>query len=199
MDRQRLSPDDSDQPIPIYTVGYGERSLDAFIEVLRAYDVGYLIDIRSAPYSRYKPEFSKRTLEDALRRHGIRYVFMGRTLGGRPTDPECYSGEKVDYEKVKRKDFYQEGIERIRNAFKQQQCIVLMCSEGKPEHCHRSKLIGETLTELEIPVRHIDEKGELKSQTEVINILTGGQLSLFGRHTFTSSKRYSTEESADDA
>ena len=32
-----------------------------------------------------------------------------------------------------------------------------MCSEGKPEMCHRSKLIGATLDELGIPVLHIDE------------------------------------------
>jgi uncharacterized protein (DUF488 family) len=65
-----------------------------------------------------------------------------------------------------------------------------MCSEGKPSHCHRSKLIGASLVALTIPVAHIDESGALKSQEEVIADLTGGQLSLFGDPTFTSRKRY---------
>jgi hypothetical protein len=66
-----------------------------------------------------------------------------------------------------------------------------MCSEGKPEQCHRSKLIGETLAGLGIPVAHIDEHDQVCSQDEVIQRLTGGQLSLFGDHEFTSRKRYS--------
>ena len=47
--------------------------------------ISYKEDVRSAPYSRYKPEFSKAQLANALDgflifQHGIRYVFMGDTL-----------------------------------------------------------------------------------------------------------------------
>ncbi len=69
-----------------------------------------------------------------------------------------------------------------------------MCSEGKPEECHRSKLIGVTLTDGEIPVIHIDENDALRSQAEIIDRLTGGQLSLFGEPTFRSRKRYPRSE-----
>ncbi|MCA9996556.1 MAG: DUF488 domain-containing protein [Anaerolineales bacterium] len=183
-----------EQLIPIYTIGYGSRSVADFTAVLRQHHIAYLIDIRSAPYSRYKPEFGKEALQGALQAEGIRYIFMGDTLGGRPSDPSCYIEGKVDYEKVKQTDFYQAGIGRIQTAFQQQHAVVLMCSEGKPETCHRSKLIGATLTQLEIPVAHIDENDEVVGQTAVINRLTGGQLSLFGEHTFTSRKRYEEAE-----
>ena len=183
-----------EQLIPIYTIGYGSRSLEAFTAVLHQHHIAYLIDIRSAPYSRYKPEFGKEALQAVLQAAGIRYIFMGDALGGRPSDASCYTEGKVDYEKVKQMDFYQAGIGRIQTAFRQQQAVVLMCSEGKPETCHRSKLIGATLTQLEIPVAHIDENDEVVAQTAVINRLTGGQLSLFGEHTFTSRKRYEAEE-----
>ncbi|HEY53403.1 MAG TPA: DUF488 domain-containing protein, partial [Caldilineae bacterium] len=152
-----------------------------------------------APYSRYKPEFSKNQLEYALRGENIRYVYMGDLLGGQPDDPDCYIDGKVSYERVREKDFYRQGIGRVRKAFEQGLPVVLMCSEGKPETCHRSKLIGETLIEMGIPLRHIDENGELKTQEEVINRLTGGQLSLFGQHAFTSRKRYQKEADGDDA
>ena len=144
------------KPIPILTVGYGDRSIESFIELLKSYDIAYLIDVRSAPYSRYRPEFSKESLENALSTNGIRYVFMGAQLGGRPSDPECYVDGKVRYELVRKKDFYIEGIRRLQKAFDQQQRVVLMCSEGKPENCHRTALIGGSLDGLDVAVRHID-------------------------------------------
>ena len=177
--------------IPIYTIGYGSRSIVELIEVLHQHEIAYLIDVRSAPYSRYKPEFSKAPLANELEQHNIRYVFMGDTLGGRPDDETCYVNGKVDYEKVKATAFYQSGIERLHTAFLQQQSVVLMCSEGKPEECHRCKLIGVTLTTQNIPVIHIDENGEHKTQEKIVDRLTGGQLSMFGENTFHSRKKYS--------
>lgn len=176
--------------IPIYTVGYGNRSIEELIELLHNHKIAYLIDVRSAPYSRYKPEFSKAPLGKELEKHGIRYVFMGDTLGGRPDDETCYINGKVDYEKVKATETYQRGIQRLHTAFSQQQPIALMCSEGKPEACHRCKLIGATLIQESIPVIHIDENGEHVTQTQVIERLTGGQLSMFGENTFQSRKKY---------
>lgn len=178
---------------PIFTIGYGARDINAFISVLHRHGIAYLIDIRSRPYSRYKPEFSKETLEDLLRQAGIRYVYMGDSLGGRPDAPECYDLEgKVDYAKVAQQDFYKSGIERLAKAHSQGVAVSLMCSEGKPEMCHRSKLIGKTLLQRGIPVAHIDEHDELITQDDVFARLTGGQLSLFGTDLMpgTSRKRY---------
>lgn len=170
--------------IPIYTIGYGSRSMEELIELLHTHKIAYLIDVRSAPYSRYKPEFSKAPLANKMEQHGIRYVFMGDTLGGRPDDEACYVNGQVDYEKVKATASYQRGIERLRTAFSQQNSIVLMCSEGKPEECHRCKLIGATLTNENITVMHIDENGEQVTQVQVIERQTGGQLSMFGEDMF---------------
>ena len=126
--------------IPIYTIGYGSRSMTEFIDVLRQYEIDYLIDVRSVPHSGYKPEFSKKPLANEVEQHGIRYVYMGDLLGGKPDDESCCVNGIVDYEKVKEADFFQRGIERLRTAYGQQQRVALKCSEEKPEHCHRSKL-----------------------------------------------------------
>jgi len=182
------------QSSPIYTIGYGSRSMKQFVEVLQQHELAYLIDVRSAPYSRYKPEFSKEALANELQRHGIRYVFMGDTLGGQPDDEACYVNGVVSYEKVEATVSYESGIKRLQAAFDQRQRVVLMCSEEKPENCHRSKLIGATLTKLGIPIVHIDENNEPQGQAEIIDRLTGGQLSLFGEHTFHSRKRYPRKE-----
>lgn len=183
---------------PVYTIGYGARSIEAFLDVLQTYEIVYLVDVRSAPYSRFKPEFSKGALESELTAHGIRYAYLGDQLGGRPGDLDCYVDGKVDYERVKQKAFYQTGIERLRRALARGVRFAIMCSEGKPENCHRSKLIGESLAALGIPVLHIDENDALVDQDAVILRLTSGQLSLFGDMTFTSRKRYDESRSGDE-
>jgi uncharacterized protein (DUF488 family) len=181
--------------IPIYTIGYGARDMAAFLAVLRAHHVAYLIDVRSKPYSRYKPEFSKQAFEQHLKAHGMRYVFMGDTLGGQPDDPDCYTDGKVDYHKVSQKPLYQTGIGRLRDAWQQQVRVAVMCSEGKPEHCHRSKLIGVSLVAEGIGIAHIDENDQLLTQETVLGRLHQGQSSLFGAdfHPFTSRQRYARE------
>lgn len=183
---------------PIYTIGYGDRDLERFIAALEVNAIAYLLDIRSAPYSRFKPEFSKDALSKALAARGIRYVYVGDSLGGRPDDPTCYVDGRVDYDKVRDKEFFQRGIARVQAAHRQQLRVVLMCSEGKPEQCHRTKLIGETLTAQGVPVVHIDEHDHLIVHAEAIQRLTDGQLSLFGQESFASRKRYSTIEEGSD-
>lgn len=175
---------------PLFTIGYGARTLEEFLSTLRTRQIEYIIDVRTSPYSKFKPEFSKELLQYHVERAGVRYIFMGDTLGGQPHDPACHTDGKVDYDKVRAQPFFQAGIERLRKAFLQKRRAALMCSEGRPEQCHRSKLIGEALADLGIPVLHIDEDGQLIPQTEVIDRLTKGQMDLFGQASFTSRKRY---------
>jgi uncharacterized protein (DUF488 family) len=181
--------------IPIYTIGYGARDIEAFIAVLSADQITFLIDVRSKPYSRYKPDFSKASLEQHLKKAGIRYVFMGDALGGQPEDPACYSDGKVDYHKMSQTAAYQSGIGRLRDAWQQQLHVAIMCSEGRPEQCHRSQLIAKTLVEQGVGVVHIDENDQLISQDDVVVRLYDGQPSLFGAD-FTrakSRKRYNDQ------
>jgi uncharacterized protein (DUF488 family) len=184
-------------PSPIFTIGYGAREIEEFIDLLNVHHISFLLDVRSKPYSRYKPDFSKEALDNHLQAHGIRYVFMGDTLGGQPDDRTCYGEDgKVDYEKCRNKPFFLQGIERVQKAWSQQIRIVLMCSEGKPEMCHRSKLIGPALVAEGIEVAHIDENNQIISQDDVMLRLHKGQPSLFGDDFFnlTSRKSYSAGE-----
>lgn len=179
----------------VYTIGYGSRDIGQVVSILQQHNIQYVIDVRSAPYSRYKPEFSKDELARLLQKHGLRYVFMGHLLGGRPQDPACYIDGKVDYDKLKDTDAYRTGIARIQTAFTQQHVVAIFCSEEKPQECHRSKLIGVSLEHLGIPVLHLDENGQPQTQEQIISLLTGNQLSLFGEEHFHSRKRYALEKS----
>lgn len=162
--------------MPVYTIGYGNRSIGDFVGLLQKYGIKYLVDLRSQPYSRYKPEFSKAALEQYLQKQHIRYVYMGDTLGGRPEDTDCYTKDgKVDYNILREKDFYRRGISRLHSAWEKQLPVALMCSELKPEECHRGKLVGKTLAEQGLTVAHIDEAGTIKTQDEVNQFFAIGQ------------------------
>jgi len=180
-----IIPEGALQKIPIYTIGYGNRSIEEFVELLQRYEIKFLVDIRSQPHSRFKPEFSRDALEKRLKQHHIRYISMGDALGGRPKDPSCYVDDRVDYARVREKPFYQKGISYLHTAWEKQLHVALMCSEAKPQECHRSKLIGNTLIEQDIEVMHIDEAGEIKTQQEINQILTHGQLPLFDQEPLT--------------
>ena len=181
----------------LFTIGYGARTLDEFLAALKANLIEYVLDVRTSPYSKFKVEFSKEPLQAYLERAGLHYLFMGDTLGGQPKDPACHTDGKVDYDKVRAQPAFQSGIERLRKAFEQQRRAALMCSEGKPEQCHRSKMIGEALAAAGVLVCHIDEDGGLLTQAEVIVRLTKGQMDLFGQASFTSRKRYAPREDED--
>lgn len=183
----------------LYTIGYGSRTLFEFRELVWRYNIQYLIDIRSQPYSRIQPDFNQASLDAQMTLAGLRYVFMGHQLGGRPADATCYTQDgKVDYGVYSTKSTYQDGIQRLLNAIEQGLQVAIMCSEGKPEDCHRTKLVGVSLVNLDVDVQHIDQDGKLVSQSEVmekvmaqINKRSVGQLSLFGDDvTLTSRKSY---------
>jgi uncharacterized protein (DUF488 family) len=149
---------------PLYTIGHGSRKAEDFLALLQAFGIEYLIDVRSQPFSRFHPQFSQRALKTFLEQNGIRYVFMGDELGGRPKDATCYDSEgKIDYELVKTKDFFKKGIDRLKTAYNKDINLAIMCSERNPAQCHRSKLIAAVLVADDIIVQHIDETGKLKA------------------------------------
>jgi uncharacterized protein (DUF488 family) len=195
-EKEGPSAEKAPQEEALFTIGYGARTIDQLIADLRTYRIEYLIDVRSAPYSKFKPEFSKEALQLRVEQAGLRYLFMGDTLGGQPKDPDCQTDGKIDYDKVKVQPFFLAGVDRLKRAVAQGHRAALMCSEGRPERCHRSKLIGETLAASGVRVAHIDEDGRLLTQTEVIDRLTHGQLDLFGQPSFTSRKRYPSKGDA---
>src|SRR5690606_12256237 len=54
----------------VLTVGHSTRSLEEFIGLLRAHEVGLLADVRAFPRSRRNPQFNVDTLPEALRGAG---------------------------------------------------------------------------------------------------------------------------------
>ncbi len=182
------------EPRPLYSIGHGTRPLELFVGLLRTFEIEYLIDVRSRPYSRFNPQYNRQALELGLKAAGVCYLFMGDTLGGRPDDPTCYTADgKVDYAEIWNKDFFRTGMERLIKAYRNNVPVAIMCSESKSAECHRTRLIGQALAEVDVPVMHIDETGELKAHVTVMLGLNKGRadVDLFGnRVNATSIKAY---------
>lgn len=153
---------------PLFTIGQGRRTVEELCQELQDHQIQFLIDVRSMPKSKYRPEFSRRPLSEHLQKHGVRYVFMGDTLGGRPNDPTCYAEDgKLDYEVYGQTDSFQRGLARLFDASDKGCCVCLFCAEGDPARCHRAKLIGDTLQSAGYSVMHIVADGALLSHSDL--------------------------------
>ena len=157
----------------IFTIGYGGRETDDFIALLNQYEIDTLVDVRSQPYSRYAADFCSARLSKILNGRGIRYKFMGDSLGGRPDDRNCYTyspqrnKELLDANKCESKDFYRNGISRLKQELSEGRRIVIMCSELEPHDCHRGYVLGKTLDGDQIAVVHIGRHGERLPQSQI--------------------------------
>jgi uncharacterized protein (DUF488 family) len=173
----------------VFSIGYGGRERQELVAQLLAAGVDCVVDVRSSPFSKYQPEFSGNELRAYLPGQRLRYLFMGDQLGGRPPSDDCYSDGKVDYTRVREKDFFRLGIDRLLNGLQRGYKICLMCSEAHPGQCHRSKLIGVALQERSVQVTHLMKSGDPMTQDRVISELTSAQETLFGE-AFGSRKAY---------
>jgi len=123
-------------------------------------------DVRTSPYSRHYPHFSRDELREELRLDGISYVFLGKELGGRPIERRFYCDGVADYEKMARTAEFSNGLNRVAEGAKKYR-IALMCSEHDPLDCHRCLLVGRALAERGVRVSHILSSGNIVSHTMI--------------------------------
>ena len=65
----------------VYTMGFSNRTWDETIEILSAYKIRRLVDIRTLPGSKHTPQFNLEHLQVALPEAAIEYVHL-KSLGG---------------------------------------------------------------------------------------------------------------------
>lgn len=157
----------------IYTIGYGDRAPETFLELLQRYHIACLIDVRSHPFSQHQPWFSRDRLHQLSKSLDIQYVWMGDLLGDKPTDPNCYTRGRLDYVKVRASPAFKQGLLRLHSNWNARVRFALMSQPLKPHLCHRARLIAEALVERGIDVAHIDEHGELCPHEQIRAHLNG--------------------------
>jgi uncharacterized protein (DUF488 family) len=150
----------------IWTIGHSNHPLERFLAMLAEEQIEFLVDVRSYPYSRFAPQFSREDLAASLA-PPLRYVFMGEELGGRPSRPEHYDADgHALYGAMARADEFQGAIDRLIDGARLHR-IALMCSEGRPADCHRRLLVGKVLTGRGLTLRHMLPDGSVTEEDEV--------------------------------
>jgi len=133
----------------IYTLGTSRRSEEDFIEILLAYNIQSLIDVRRFPKSKI-PVFMRENFEPLLKRLGIEYHFLGSELGG---------FRKGGYLSHTLTGDFIRGID-ILESIALQKTSIIICAERFPWKCHR-KWIARELHKRGWDVEHIIEKGKV--------------------------------------
>lgn len=160
----------------VLTIGHSTLPLETFLAMLERAGVTAVADVRSSPFSRRVPHFSRDELRVALTARGIKYVFLGKELGGRPRASNLYCDGVANYEKMAQEPDFLKGIERVTSGAREH-TIALMCSEHNPLDCHRCLLVGRALAERHLSVGHILNNGEVADQQEIeekLLTLSGG-------------------------
>jgi uncharacterized protein (DUF488 family) len=149
----------TEQPgLTILTIGHSTRTLDEFINLLKAYRVTLVVDVRSVPRSRHNPQFNKENLPNNLKNAGIKYIHMPEIGGLRRPKPDSVNTAwrnksfrgYADY--MQTKEFTENLLHLV--ALARENRVAAMCAEALPWRCHRS-LIADALVARHIQVEHI--------------------------------------------
>lgn len=164
----------------IFTIGHSNMDMAAFLKLLADNSIQVVVDVRSAPYSRFVPHFNKAGMENAVRDAGMKYIFMGDAIGGKPAGKEFLDAAgKVLYEKIAVTDKFQKGLGRLTKGLADGWIMALVCAEEDPLKCHRHHLIARELEiKRNIPIWHVRADGSGFRAKEHLPEY-GGQLLLF--------------------
>jgi len=75
----------------VYFLGTSNRSIEEFLGILKKYSINLVVDVRRFPTSKFE-HFKKENLKEALLKNNIKYIYLGKELGGyRPQGYEVYT------------------------------------------------------------------------------------------------------------
>jgi uncharacterized protein (DUF488 family) len=145
-------------PLTIWTIGHSTRSIEEFIELLRAQQIRNLVDVRHFPGSRRMPQFNSEALQDALAEHGIHYFHLVELGGRRRARPDSHNlawrnASFRGYADYMETPSFREGIERLLKIARKGRTAI-MCAEAVWWRCHRS-MIADHLKAQGVKVFHV--------------------------------------------
>jgi len=166
-----------------FTLGHSNHTMAAWLALVRQHRINVVVDTRSSPYSKYVPQFDRELIQRSLEDAGVRYLFLGAELGGRPANPAYYDATgHVLYSQLRNDASFQAAIVRLETGI-EKFTVALMCGEEDPAHCHRRLLIGRVLAERGHTMAHIRGDGRVESDeivaAEARKPLVDGQPALF--------------------
>jgi uncharacterized protein (DUF488 family) len=142
----------------VYTIGHSTRAAEEFIQILCAYSIETVADIRTVPRSRRNPQYDQQSLKQLLGENHFGYVHVP-ALGGlrRPRKDSLNTAWEnasfrgyADYMQTPE---FTAAIEALVTLAIEKRTVI-MCAEAVPWRCHRS-LVGDALLVRGITVEDI--------------------------------------------
>lgn len=145
-----LAPSAAHGAPPVFSIGHSNRPIGDFVALLRAAQVAHVADIRSVPFSRRHPQFSREPLARSLAEAGIGYSHWPALGGKRPDAGAGPLGAYVDY---MRTPPFVAALRELAAAARRTR-LAFMCAEAAPSDCHR-RYVAAALELEGLAVAHI--------------------------------------------
>jgi len=177
--------DRGDDERPIYTVGHSTRTIEEFVELLRAAKVQRLVDVRSIPRSRTNPQYNFDSLPQTLSAWQISYTIIPE-LGGRRSRQKAVAPEVNcfwtnqsfhNYADYAMSAEFRAGLERLMALGLEAPCAI-MCSEAVWWRCHR-RIIADYLLLQGRTVCHIMGSGRIDPATRTPVAVSRGEVLVY--------------------
>ena len=177
----------------LYTIGHSRHPIEHFINLLKEHAVSLVFDVRSIPYSRRNPQFSRKPLAGRLAEEGITYVFSGKELGAKSPNPDCYVNGKVQFDLIAARPEFAGGLDRVIGNTREAR-PALLCAEEDPLICHRTILICRHLRDRVYPILHIRGDGSVETneifEQRLVKATGSGEADLFDTETDVIERAY---------
>lgn len=143
--------------LKICTIGFSKKSLRKFVNLLKDSNVTDLIDVRLNNTSQLSGFAKKDDLKFIMDLIGINYI---HDVGLAPEEQllDDYKKKQVswfEYEKIYLQTLEKRNVQERINKIIGKGISCFLCSEDKPEYCHRRLLVN-------FIQQHLDEKIEVK-------------------------------------
>jgi uncharacterized protein (DUF488 family) len=153
---------------PFFTIGHSTRTIEEFVDVLRAHQVGLVVDVRTVPRSRTNPQFNRDTLPHSLAAHQIGYEHIASLGGLRGKQRDSGPSVNAFWENASFRNYadhaltadFRAGLERLRKLGAERR-VAIMCAEAVWWRCHR-RIITDYLLAAGDTVYHVFGPGKVE-------------------------------------
>jgi uncharacterized protein (DUF488 family) len=151
-----------------FTIGHSTRSVEEFVELLRASGVDLVVDVRTVPRSRTNPQYNADALPGSLAPYQIGYGHLAKLGGlrGRRRDlgesPNAMWQNQSfrNYADYAMTDVFRDGLGELRELGRERRPAI-MCAEAVWWRCHR-RIIADYLLAAGDEVFHILGPGKVE-------------------------------------
>ncbi len=150
--------------VRVVTVGHSTHPMATFVDLLRGARVELVLDVRSQPYSRRAPWFTKQLFQAGIEEAGLRYLWLGEALGGRPADDSMrHEDGRPNYGAMRATPRFAAAVGRVVELAAELP-VAIACAEEDPTECHRRLLVAPALVERGLEVVHLRGDGRLEDE-----------------------------------